>query len=47
MTDQQMPRFTQWQGVLRLDIPEQSLPASADDLADWHCRNHTPAPEPM
>ena len=29
-----------------LDILEQSLPAIAADLADWYCRNHTPALDP-
>ena len=41
-----MRRFAQWQDGLTLDIVEQSLPAIADDLADWYCRNHTPALDP-
>ena len=43
MTDDQMRRFTEWRDGLTLDIVEQSLPAVADDLANWYCRNNTPA----
>ena len=46
MTDGQMRRFAQWQDGLTLDILDQSIPAIADDLADWYCRNHTPALDP-
>lgn len=46
MTDDQMRRFAQWQDGLTLDIVEQSIPAIADDLADWYCRNDTPALDP-
>ena len=46
MTDDQMRRLAQWQDALTLDIVEQSLPAIADDLANWYCRNHTPALDP-
>ena len=42
MTDDQMRRFAQWQDGLTLDIVEKSIPAIADDLADWYCRNHRP-----
>lgn len=42
MTDDQVCRFAQWQDGLTIDILEQSIPAIADDLADWHCRNHRP-----
>lgn len=41
MTDDRMRRFAQWRDGLTLDILERSLPAIADDLADWYCRNHT------
>ena len=43
MTDDQAGRFAQWQDGLTLDIMEQSIPAIADDLVDWYCRNHQPA----
>ena len=46
MTDDQMRRFAEWRDGLTLDILEQSLPAIADDVADWHCRNHRPALDP-
>ena len=46
MTNDQMRRFAQWQDGLTLDIVEKSLPAIADDLANWYCRNHTPALDP-
>ena len=46
MTDDQARRFAQWQNDLTIDIVEQSLPAIADDLADWYCRNHRPALDP-
>ena len=46
MTDDRIRRFAQWQDGLTLDIVEKSLPAIADDLADWYFRNHTPAPDP-
>ena len=46
MTDDQMRRFAQWQDDLTLDILEKSLPAIADDLADWYCRNYTPPMDP-
>ena len=42
-----MRRFAQWQDGLTLDIQEKSLPAIADDLADWYCRNHRPALAPV
>ena len=41
MTDDRARRFGEWQDGLNIDILEQSLPAIADDLADWYCRNHT------
>ena len=40
MTDDQARRFAEWQDGLTLDILEHSIPAIADDLADWYCRNH-------
>ena len=46
MTDDQARRFAEWQDGLTLDILEQSIPAIADDLADWCCRNHRPALDP-
>ena len=46
MTNDQARRFAQWQDGLTVDIPEQSVPAIADDLADWYCRNHRPALDP-
>ena len=46
MTDDQARRFAQWQDSLTVDMLEQSIPTIADDLADWHCRNHRPAPDP-
>ena len=46
MTDDQMRRFAEWQDGLTLDIVEKTLPAIADDLADWYCRNHRPALDP-
>ena len=46
MTDDQMRRFAEWRDGLTLDIVEKSIPAIADDLADWYCRNHRPALDP-
>ena len=46
MTDDRMRCFSQWRDGLTLDIVERSLPAIADGLADWYCRNHTPALDP-
>ena len=46
MTGGQAHRFTQWQDWLTVDILEQPIPAIADDLADWYCRNHRPALDP-
>ena len=46
MTDDRMPSLAEWQDGLTLDIVERSLPDIADDLADWYCRNHTPAMDP-
>ena len=46
MTDDQARRFAEWQDGLTLDTLEQSIPAIADDLADWYCRNNRPALEP-
>ncbi len=46
MTADQMRRFAQWRDGLTLDIVEKSIPAIAADLADWYCRNHTPALDP-
>ena len=46
MTDDQARRFARWQDGLTVDIMEQSIPAIADDLADWYCRNHHPALDP-
>ena len=46
MTDDQARRFARWQDDLTIDILEQSIPAIADDLADWYCRNHRPALDP-
>ena len=43
MTDDHARRFAEWQDGLTVDILEQSIPAIADDLADWYCRNHRPA----
>ena len=45
-TNDQARRFAEWQDRLTIDILEQSITAIADDLADWYCRNHRPAPEP-
>ena len=46
MTYDRARRFGEWQDSLTIDILEQSIPAIADDLADWYCRNHTPALDP-
>lgn len=46
MTDDQARRFTEWRDGLTPDILERSIPAIADDLADWYCRNHQPALDP-
>ena len=46
MTDDQARRFAQWQNDLTVDILERSIPAIADDLADWYCRNHRPTLDP-
>jgi len=46
MTDDQARRFAQWQDGLTVDILERSIPAIADDLADWYCRNHRPGMDP-
>ena len=46
MTDDQARRFAKWQDGLTIDILEQSIPAIADDLADWYCCNHRPALNP-
>lgn len=46
MTDDQARRFAQWREGLAIDIPERSLPAIADDLADRYCRNHRPTLDP-
>ena len=46
MTDDQARRFAQWQNGLTVDVLERSIPAIADDLADWYCRNHRPALDP-
>ena len=46
MTDDQMRHFAEWQDGFTLDIVEKSLPAIADDMADWYCRNHTSAMDP-
>ena len=46
MTDDQARRFAEWQDGLTIDILERSVPAIADDLADWYCRNHRPALDP-
>ena len=46
MTDDQARRFTEWRDGLTPDILERSIPAIADDLADWYCRNHRPALDP-
>ena len=46
MTDHRMRRFAEWQDGLTLDIVEKSIPAIAEDLADWYCRNHQPALDP-
>lgn len=46
MTDDQGRRFAQWQDGLNIDILEQSLPAIADDMADWYCRNHRSTLDP-
>ena len=34
MTDDRAHRFAQWQDGLTIDIPQRSIPAIADDLAD-------------
>ena len=46
MTNDQMRRFAQWQDGLTMEIVAKSLPAIADDLADWYCRNHRLALDP-
>ena len=46
MTDDRARRFAEWQDGLTFGILEQSIPAIADDLANWYCRNHRPAPDP-
>ena len=46
MTDDQARRYAQWQDGLTLDIVERSIPAIADDLADWYCRNHRAGMDP-
>ena len=46
MTDDQARRFAKWQDGLTINILEQSIPAIADDLADWNCRYHRPALDP-
>ena len=46
MTDGQARRFVECQDRLMLHILERSIPAIADDLANWYCRNHRPALEP-
>ena len=46
MTDDQARRLAEWQNGLTVDILERSIPAIADDLADWYCRNLRPALDP-
>lgn len=46
MTDDQAGRVAEWQDSLTIDILGRSIPAIADDLADWHYRNHRPALDP-
>ena len=46
MTDDRARRFAAWQDGLTIDILERSIPAVADDLADWCCRNHRPGLDP-
>ena len=46
MTDDQARRFAAWLDGLTINVLERSIPAIADDLADWHYRNHRPALDP-
>ena len=46
MTAAPLRRCAEWRDGLTLDMLEKSLPTIADDLADWYCRNHTPALDP-